>query len=93
MPHALTPRPDEYRQYFISTPLDKLLLDQQSINPEDHILALFHRCVAEVPGYRNFLEAQDINPSTITNFLSFCELHWSLQCAISGISCEWKMDY
>jgi phenylacetate-CoA ligase len=74
MSHALTPRPDEYRQYFISTPLDKLLLDQQSINPEDHILALFHRCVAEVPAYRKFLEAQNINPANITTYSTFCEL-------------------
>ena len=74
MSHALTPRPDEYRQYFISTPLDKLLLDQQSINPEEHILALFHRCVAEVPAYRKFLEAQNINPANITTYRTFCEL-------------------
>ena len=74
MSHALTPRPDEYRQYFISTPLDKLLLDQQSINPEDHILALFHRCVAQVPAYRKFLEAQNVNPANITTYRTFCEL-------------------
>ena len=74
MSHALTPRPDEYRQYFISTPLDKLLLDQQSINPEDHILALFHRCVAEVPAYRKFLEAQNVNPANITTYSTFCAL-------------------
>jgi phenylacetate-CoA ligase len=74
MSHALTPRPDECRQYFISTPLDKLLLDQQSINPEDHILALFHRCVAEVPAYRKFLEAQNVNPTNITTYRTFCAL-------------------
>ena len=74
MSHALTPRPDEYRQYFISTPLDKLLLDQQSINPEEHILALFHRCVAEVPAYRKFLEAQNVNPTNITTYRTFCAL-------------------
>jgi phenylacetate-CoA ligase len=74
MSHALTPRPDEYREYFISTPLDKLLLDQQSINPEDHILALFHRCVSEVPAYRKFLEAQNVNPTNITTYRTFCAL-------------------
>ena len=74
MSHALTPRPDECRQYFISTPIDKLLLDQQSINPEDHILALFHRCVAEVPAYRKFLEAQNVNPTNITTYRTFCAL-------------------
>jgi phenylacetate-CoA ligase len=74
MSHALTPRPDEYRQYFISTPLDKLLLDQQSINPEDHIMALFHRCVAEVPAYRKFLEAQNVNPTNITTYRTFSAL-------------------
>ena len=74
MSHALTPRPDEYRQYFVSTPLDKLLLDQQSINPEDNILALFHRCVAEVPAYRKFLEAQNVNPANITTYSTFCAL-------------------
>ena len=74
MSHALTPRPDECRQYFISTPLDKLLLDQQSINPEDHILALFHRCVSEVPAYRKFLEAQNVNPTNITTYRTFCAL-------------------
>ncbi|MCX7104433.1 MAG: phenylacetate--CoA ligase family protein [Methylococcales bacterium] len=74
MSHALTPRPDEYRQYFISTPLDKLLLDQQSINPEEHILALFHRCVAQVPAYRKFLEAQNVNPANIKTYRTFCAL-------------------
>ena len=74
MSHALTPRPDEYRQYFISTPLDKLLLDQQSINQEEHNLALFHRCVSEVPAYRKFLEAQNVNPTNITTYRTFCAL-------------------
>ena len=37
-------------------------------------MALFHRCVAEVPAYRKFLEAQNVNPTNITTYRTFCAL-------------------
>ncbi|CAA9890094.1 conserved hypothetical protein [Candidatus Methylobacter favarea] len=55
-------------------PLDTLLAEHQSINPEDKVLALFQRYAAEVPAYRQFLEARGVNPAEITSFQAFKEL-------------------
>jgi phenylacetate-CoA ligase len=71
MSNLLTPPADDVFQHFIATPLDTLLAEHQAINPEDKILALFHRCVAEVPAYRKFLDTHDINPAEITSYLAF----------------------
>ena len=70
----LTPPSDEIFHEFISTPLDKLLAEHRAINPEDKALALFKRCVAEVPAYRRFLQARGVNPSEITSYPAFREL-------------------
>jgi phenylacetate-CoA ligase len=51
---------DDIFHHFVSTPLDKLLAEHQSINLEAKVLALFHRCIAEVPTYRRFLEVHSI---------------------------------
>ena len=74
MSNSLTPTSDDVFQHFISTPLDTLLADHQAINPEDKVLTLFHRCVAEVPAYRRFLEARSVNPAQITSYPAFREL-------------------
>ena len=42
--------------------------------PEVKVLTLFHRCAAEVPAYRRFLEARGVNPAEITSFSAFQEL-------------------
>ncbi len=62
---------DDIFHHFISTPLDKLLAEHQAVKPEAKVLALFHRCVAEVPAYRRFLEAHGIKPAEITSYSAF----------------------
>jgi phenylacetate-CoA ligase len=65
------PASDTIFHRFIATPLDTLLAEHQTINPEDKVLCLFHRCVAAVPAYRQFLEARGVDPAEITTFEAF----------------------
>ncbi|MEI6268913.1 MAG: phenylacetate--CoA ligase family protein [Methylococcaceae bacterium] len=74
MSNSLTPPADDVFQHFISTPLETLLEQHQAINPEEKVMALFHRCMAEVPAYRLFLEARDVTPKKINTFKAFREL-------------------
>ncbi|MDD5266280.1 MAG: phenylacetate--CoA ligase family protein [Methylococcales bacterium] len=74
MSNSLTSPSGGVFQHFISTPLDTILTEHQSINPEDKVLALFHLCVAEVPAYRQFLEAWGVKPAEIGSFPAFREL-------------------
>ncbi|MGJ0489988.1 phenylacetate--CoA ligase family protein [Methylobacter sp.] len=71
MSNPLMPPSAEVYHHFISTPLDTLLAESQAVDPEDKVLALFHRCSAEVPAYRQFLEAQGVNPAGITSYQAF----------------------
>ena len=74
MSNSLTPPSDDVFYHFISTPLDTLLAEHQAVNPEARVLALFHRCAAEVPAYRQFLEARGVNPAEINSYPAFREL-------------------
>jgi phenylacetate-CoA ligase len=74
MSNSLTPPADDVFHHFIATPLDALLAEHQAVNPEARVLALFHRCAAEVPAYLKFLEARGVNPAEITSFPAFREL-------------------
>ena len=56
---------------FISTSLNSVLEAHEAMKSEDKFLALFHRCVSEVPAYRQFLVACGIQPSEITTFSAF----------------------
>jgi phenylacetate-CoA ligase len=60
MPNLFTPPSDDVCLHFISTPLDTLLTEYQTVNPEDKVLALFYLCVEEVPAYRRFLEERGL---------------------------------
>ncbi len=71
MSNTLTPPNGDTFHHFVSTPLDALLAEHASVNPEDKVLALFHLCVAEVPAYRRFLEARGISPAAITSYPAF----------------------
>ncbi|MBK8814820.1 MAG: phenylacetate--CoA ligase family protein [Methylococcaceae bacterium] len=62
---------DEVFNRFFSTPLDQILLQHQSLNSEDKVLALFQRCAAEVPAYRRYLEVHGVDPSRISSFQAF----------------------
>jgi len=74
MSNTLTPPNGDIFHHFVSTPLDALLAEHASVNPEDKVLALFHLCVAEVPAYRRFLEARGISPAEMTSYPAFREL-------------------
>jgi len=71
MSNSLTSPSDAIFHQFLSTPLDTLLAQHQAVNSEDKVLALFHRCAAEVPAYRRFLEVRGVNPAEITSFQKF----------------------
>lgn len=61
-------------QAFLATPLDTLLQNHNSIDPETEIVNLFQRVVATVPAYRSFLQQQEIDPATIQTFAAFQQL-------------------
>ncbi|PKD38682.1 phenylacetate--CoA ligase [Methylomonas sp. Kb3] len=67
-------------QHFLATPLDTLLTKltkltkHQALNPQQKMLALFQRCAAEVPAYRQFLQAQQIDPGQINTYADFQKL-------------------
>jgi phenylacetate-CoA ligase len=71
MTNSLTPPADDVFHHFITTPLDTLLAEHDAINSEEKVLALFHRCVTEVPAYRQFLDSRSVNPAEITSFPAF----------------------
>jgi phenylacetate-CoA ligase len=60
--------------HFFNTSLDDLLTEQQRVNAEDKVLQLFQRCVLEVPAYRQFLAAKQINSADISDYASFIHL-------------------
>jgi len=74
MSNSLTPPSDDVFHRFIFTPLDTLLAEAQVDGSEDKVLSLFHRCVAEVPAYRKFLQSRGVNPEEVTSYPAFQEL-------------------
>ena len=74
MPNSLTPPSADIFQHFFATPLNLLLSEHQSVNPEAKVLALFQRCAVEVPAYSQFLESRGINPAEITSYSTFRKL-------------------
>jgi phenylacetate-CoA ligase len=65
---------NEAYRHFMSTSLEALLAKHQATNPKERVLALYQRCVADVPAYRQFLEANGINPVGINSYPAFQEL-------------------
>jgi phenylacetate-coenzyme A ligase PaaK-like adenylate-forming protein len=57
-----------------------MLAEHKTINPEEKVLNLLHRCAAEVPAYLRFLEAWSVNPAKITFYLAFRELPGKADC-------------
>ncbi len=57
--------------HFISTSLNSVLEVHEAIHSEDKVLAYFHRCVREVPAYRQFLDARGILSEEVTTFSAF----------------------
>lgn len=65
---------DAVFDHFLSTPLDALLAEHQAIDPSQKFLALFQRSATEVPAYREFLAARQINPAEINTPEAFRNL-------------------
>ncbi len=74
MSNSKTHISEEVFRHFLETSLDKLLVEHQVINPEQNTLALFRRCVVEVPAYRAFLTDRGIDSAEITSYPSFQSL-------------------
>lgn len=58
-------------QRFIGTPLDPLLEERLSVDPQARVLALFKRCAEQVPAYRDFLETRKIDLAEIADYPAF----------------------
>lgn len=71
MSNLLIPPSEDAFHQFVSTPLDKLLAEHQTINPEDKVLAMFHRCAEAVPAYQKYLDAHDVSLAEITSYSAF----------------------
>lgn len=74
MSNSQTHASDDVFRQFLETPLDRILAEHHSINPEEKALALFRRCAMEVPAYRTFLAARGVNPAEITSYQAFQSL-------------------
>ena len=62
---------NEAQHHLLTTSLDTCLAKHQTICPEGKVLAMFHRCAAEVPAYSHFVEAHGINPAKIKSYAVF----------------------
>lgn len=71
MAPSLHPSTNDDFDRFRLTPLNQLLAEHQTIDPQQRILALFHRCAEQVPAYRNFLQTQQVDPANIGNYQAF----------------------
>lgn len=71
MSNLLTPSSVDAFHRFIATPLDRLLAEHQTINPEEKVLAMFHRCAKAVPAYQKFLKAHDVSFADISSYSAF----------------------
>jgi len=60
-------------QRFLTTPLDDLL-GGQDVKPEEKLLALFRRCAAEVPAYRQFLAERGVSPEQVVDYAEYSRL-------------------
>ena len=67
MSNLLIPPSENTFYQFVSTPLDMLLAEHQTIDPEDKVLAMFHHCAKAVPAYQKFLKAHGVSHSEISS--------------------------
>lgn len=56
---------------FLNTPLETVLARSRNQSPEQAVVTLFHRAIATVPAYQDFLQEHHINPAVIQNFKDF----------------------
>ncbi len=65
---------DNISHDFLIKSLDTILEEHQNHTPEAHVLALFMRCVNQVPAYRKFLEHHGVNVEQIRSLNEFAAL-------------------
>ncbi|MCQ8103803.1 phenylacetate--CoA ligase family protein [Methylomonas sp. SURF-2] len=71
MPKQTIPNFDAAFARYGNASLDQLLDEQHAGDPQARVLALFKRCVEQVPAYRDFLATRKIDPAQITDFAAF----------------------
>lgn len=59
---------------FVNMPLDRLLAESAAADAESKFLQLFQRCAAEVPAYRDFLAARQVDPAQVNDYAAFRNL-------------------
>ena len=59
---------------FLTASLDELIAERLAMEPQAAALHLFRRTAADIPAYRQFLEAHAIEPETIASFEQFQRL-------------------
>jgi phenylacetate-CoA ligase len=59
---------------FLATPLDELVQHRSDEAIKTHVLNLFRQVATNVPGYRAFLQANQIEPATIKSLADFHQL-------------------
>ncbi|WFP51951.1 phenylacetate--CoA ligase family protein [Methylomonas sp. EFPC3] len=59
---------------FVNTPLDRLLAENAELDVRHKYLQLFKRCAAEVPAYRDFLAARQVDPAQVNDYAAFNNL-------------------
>lgn len=68
------PYPANVYAHFLSTPVEEHLIDTQRQAAASHVVDLFHRTVAKVPAYRDFLSVKGISPDSVRTHADFCRL-------------------
>ena len=59
---------------FLTTPIDDLLRRRSNDEIETYVLNLFQQVAANVPGYRAFLQDNQIAPDRLQNLADFQQL-------------------
>ncbi|MFZ0255390.1 MAG: phenylacetate--CoA ligase family protein [Gammaproteobacteria bacterium] len=67
-------RANESLQYFLQTPLEKLLQEETRGDPVHAAIKLFHDVAKTVPAYRAFLAEHHIEPARLQTTADFCRL-------------------
>lgn len=68
------PYPADVFARFLSIPVEEYLAETQRLTDASHLLDLFHRTVARVPAYREFLGTKGILPEFVRSYADFCLL-------------------
>lgn len=71
MGQKILPQSEQAFQRYLYSSLDQLLAEQSSMDPHTRVLALFQRCVEQVPAYRRFLAEKQVIAGAINDYPTF----------------------